>query len=99
MKRLTILLFILCHCAIAQKPATVLVEAESFENKGGWSIDQQFMDVMGSSFLMAHGMGRPVEDASTTVTFPETGTYKVYVRTRNWTAQWSDKDAGLRPIR
>lgn len=93
MKRLIFLLLLSSQCAFAQKPATVLVEAESFENKGGWSIDQQFMDVMGSSFLMAHGMGRPVDDASTTVTFPETGTYKVYVRTRNWTAQWSDKDA------
>ncbi len=93
MKHLTFLFFLLCHFALAQKPATVLVEAESFDNKGGWSIDQQFMDVMGSSFLMAHGMGHPVEDASTTVTFPETGTYKVYVRTRNWTAQWSDKEA------
>ncbi|GAB2791956.1 FAD-dependent oxidoreductase [Rhabdobacter roseus] len=71
----------------------VLVEAESFEKKGGWSVDQQFMDVMGSSFLMAHGMGTPVEDASTIVTFPQTGTYRVYVRTRNWTARWSDKDA------
>jgi hypothetical protein len=93
MKRLLLLLLLLCHVSFAQKPATVLVEAESFDNKGGWSIDQQFMDVMGSSFLMAHGMGRIVEDASTTVTFPETGTYKVYVRTRNWTAQWSNKAA------
>ena len=26
----------------------VLVEAESFQNKGGWSVDQQFIDQMGS---------------------------------------------------
>ncbi len=93
MKRLLFLLFLLSQGAFAQKANTVFVEAESFKDKGGWSVDQQFMDVMGSSFLMAHGMGRIVEDASTSVTFPANGTYKVYVRTRNWTAQWSDKAA------
>ncbi len=93
MKRLLLLLLVLGQGTFAQKSNTVFIEAESFQNKGGWSVDQQFMDVMGSSFLMAHGMGRLVEDASTTVIFPETGTYKVYVRTRNWTAQWSDKEA------
>ncbi|PWJ57926.1 FAD dependent oxidoreductase [Dyadobacter jejuensis] len=93
MKKLT-LLFLLSICgAYAQKPTTVMVEAESFKNKGGWVVDQQFMDVMGSSFLMAHGMGKPVADASTTVSFPSKGKYKVYVRTRNWSSQWSKKEA------
>lgn len=72
-------------------PATnLLVEAESFEKKGGWVVDQQFMDLMGSPYLMAHGMGVPVEDASTTVSFPESGIYYVYVRTYNWTSPWHD---------
>lgn len=65
------------------------IEAESFENKGGWVVDQQFMDLMGSPYLMAHGMGIPVEDASTTINFPEDGTYYVYARTYNWTSPWS----------
>ena len=68
--------------------ARLLVEAESFTNKGGWVLDQQFMDLMGSPYLMAHGMGTPVEDAATIITFPETGTYHVYVRTFNWTSPW-----------
>jgi len=72
----------------------VFVETESFEKKGGWFIDQQSMDVMGSPYLIAHGMGKPVADASTTVIFPEKGTYYLHVRTRNWTAPWSDKAAG-----
>lgn len=59
----------------------VLVEAESFEVKGGWVLDQQFIDQMGSPFLMAHGMGKPVADASTSVTIPEKGIWHVYVRT------------------
>lgn len=41
---------------------------------------------MGSPYLMAHGMGVPVEDASTTISFPEDGTYYVFVRTYNWTS-------------
>jgi hypothetical protein len=68
--------------------ADLLVETESFADKGGWVVDQQFMDQMGSPYLMAHGIGQPVADASTTVEFPETGTYYLYVRTFNWTAPW-----------
>lgn len=70
--------------------ADLFVEAESFSNKGGWVVDQQFMDLMGSSYLMAHGLGTPVGAASTQVTFPESGTYYVYVRTYNWTSPWKD---------
>ena len=87
---LIILLPFLSH---AGKHSTVLLEAESFENKGGWVVDQQFMDVMGSPYLMAHGLGNPVADASTQVAFPKTGKYYLFVRTRNWVAPWSDRDA------
>lgn len=52
---------------------TILVEAESFDNLGGWVIDQQFMDIMGSPFVLAHGLSEPVEDAQTVVEFHETG--------------------------
>ncbi|WP_234735798.1 FAD-dependent oxidoreductase [Tellurirhabdus bombi] len=62
----------------------VFVETESFEDKGGWVIDQQSFVVMGSSYIMAHGMGRPVKDASTTVQFPKKGKYKIWVRTKDW---------------
>jgi hypothetical protein len=62
----------------------VFIEAESFAEKGGWKIDQQSFDVMGSSYLLAHGMGRPVPDAVTTVDFPKTGTYHLWVRTKDW---------------
>lgn len=77
----------------AQRHKTVLVEAESFRDKGGWVVDQQFMDEMGSPYLMAHGMGIAVEDASTIVNFPKIGKYYLHVRTKNWAARWSDKDA------
>ncbi len=66
----------------------VLVEAESFEQHGGWNLDTQFIENMGSPYLLAHGLGRPVKDATTTVTFRETGEYRVFVRTKDWVARW-----------
>lgn len=75
--------------ATAQSPEIVLVEAESFESWGGWVNDQQFMDLMGSPFLLAHGMGVPVKDATTQVNFETPGKYKVWVRTRDWVAPWN----------
>lgn len=68
----------------------IFVEAEAFADKGGWSVDQQFMDQMGSPYLIAHGMGVPVADASTAVEIPEAGIYHVWVRTYNWTAPWTE---------
>ena len=67
----------------------VLVEAESFAQRGGWVVDPQFMDQMGSPYLLAHGLGRAVADATTEVEFPDTGTYRVWVRTKDWVAQWN----------
>ncbi|MDL2265508.1 FAD-dependent oxidoreductase [Parabacteroides sp. OttesenSCG-928-G21] len=85
------LLLVVCLFAISihqLSAVNLFVEAESFRNKGGWVVDQQFMDIMGSPYLMAHGMGEPVADAVTPITLPETGTYYIYVRTFNWTAPW-----------
>lgn len=62
----------------------VLVETESFDDPGGWVIDQQSFPVIQSSYLMAHGMGRPVADATTTVQFEQPGTYHLWVRTKDW---------------
>jgi hypothetical protein len=66
------------------RAAEVLVEAESFADPGGWVVDQQFMDTMGSPYLLAHGMGAPVAPAKTTVAFAEAGTYRLWVRTKDW---------------
>jgi hypothetical protein len=78
----------------AQDDQSILVEAESFKHKGGWVVDQQFMDLMGSPFLMAHGLGHPVADAQTQVTFPDAGTYRLWVRTRNWASLWTNNAPG-----
>ncbi len=86
MKTFITLLLLLSFGSV--RAADLFIEAESFSNKGGWKVDQQFMDLMGSPYLLAHGMGVPVDDASTEVTFPEKGEYYVYVRTYNWTSPW-----------
>ena len=71
-----------------EKGSVVWVEAESLASKGGWVVDGQFTDLMGSPYLMAHGLGKPVADASGTVVVPRKGLYFVFVRTYNWVAPW-----------
>ena len=66
---------------------TLLVEAESFAEHGGWSLDTAFIHLVGSPYLMAHGLGQPVKDASTGVTV-KGGEYRVWVRTKDWVAPW-----------
>lgn len=71
----------------------IWIEAESFCHKGGWLIDQQSMETIHSAYLMAHGMGVPVEDAYTDVEIEESGKYYVWALTRDWTAVWDVKDS------
>lgn len=78
-------------CVAELTPAdSVLLPGTYFQHKGGWTADPQFMDQMGSSYLLAHGLGIPVEDAVTKIEIPESGQYRIFVRTKNWTAHWAD---------
>ncbi len=61
-----------------------LIEAECFDNYGGWIMDSQFTEEMGSPYLLAHGIGFPVEDATTSVEMEEGGTYTLWVRSKDW---------------
>ena len=67
----------------ATAAASVEIPAQGFW-VSGWSLDAQFMDVMGSPYLLAHGLGVPVADALATADVPTAGVYRVWVRTRNW---------------
>ena len=78
---------LLCFAALAAQAETVFIEAESFDDWGGWVNDTQFMDQMGSPYLLAHGLGKPVADAKTKFVVAG-GRYNVWVRTKNWTAPW-----------
>ena len=83
---------LLLACLALLTPAApaqhVLLEAEQFADTGGWDVDQQSMDQMGSPYLLAHGLGVPVRDAVTRAEFPSPGRYRVWVRTRDWVAPW-----------
>jgi hypothetical protein len=64
--------------------SAILIEAEDFQDFGGWSLDSQFEQQMGSPYLLAHGLGTPVADARTTFFVTEAGTYTVWVRAKDW---------------
>ena len=73
------------------KKNSVLLPGSMFAEKGGWISDPQFMEVMKSSEMLAHGLGRPVADALTNFSVPAAGDYTLWVRTKNWTGWWTDK--------
>ncbi|MEM9158214.1 MAG: FAD-dependent oxidoreductase [Verrucomicrobiota bacterium] len=70
--------------AAVAKDNSLLLEAASFANKGGWRMDTQFHNVLGFTYLLAHGMGHAVSNARTKVQFPSKGRYHVWVHTKDW---------------
>ena len=68
----------------ADQANRVDVYPQCFES-GGWKLDVQFMDVMGSPYLLAHGCGIRVLDATASVNVPDAGEWRVWVRSRKWT--------------
>lgn len=70
----------------------IFIEAESFKNRGGWVVDTLSMESIHSAYLMAHGIGEPVEDAVTDFKVQQSGEYYVWALTRDWTAVWDVKD-------
>jgi len=71
--------------AVPLRAASVTwIEAERFDDPGGWTIDTQFIDQMGSAYLLADGLGTPVTDAVTRVELPAPGRRRLWVRARDW---------------
>jgi len=62
----------------------IWIDAEDFTDYGGWLLDTQFVHLMGSGYLIAAGIGKPVADASVSVEVPRAGAYRLWVRARNW---------------
>jgi len=91
MRRSLLWICFLCAQSLAFANS-ILLEAEAFQQTGGWMVDQQFMDIMGSPYLIAHGMGVPVADATTVVRIAKRGRYQVYARTFNWTSCWNPQE-------
>lgn len=95
MKKILLTFAVALFSSLSVMAQGVLVETESFKNRGGWSRDHQAFVQIGSAYMLAHGLGNPVKDATTTVDFKKGGEYHVYVSTYNWTSPWSDgKGAG-----
>lgn len=91
---------LICICLLictmtgcCQAEQDIWLEAESMSDCGGWVVDQQSMMQMGSPYLMAHGMGRAVEDASTDITLKKSAKYRMWVRTRDWTRRWGKEQS------
>ena len=72
---------------------SLLALCSSLDEHGGWVLDTQFISTMGLPYLLAHGLGNPVADASGKLTFPTAGRYRVWVYTKNWTAYWKPQYA------
>ena len=70
-------------------PGFLWIEAEDFTDYGGWWMDTQFVPQMGSPYLIAAGIGRPVADAHTTVQIPASGSWTLWVRNRNWLKKYA----------
>jgi len=82
------LLGVLTLCIVAAEAGAagnlIWIEAEHSDDYGGWTNDAQFIDQMGSPYLMAIGLGTPVDDAVTSVTVPNPGRYRLWARTKDW---------------
>ncbi len=66
----------------------LLLSAAAFENAGGWVRDSEFILTMGGVYMLAHGLGYPVEDASSSFIAENEGDYHIYAYTFNWVAPW-----------
>ncbi|MFQ6133158.1 MAG: FAD-dependent oxidoreductase [Armatimonadota bacterium] len=73
----------------ADQSDTIWIETERFADYGGWTLDSQFVDQMGSSYLLAASWTGPVGDAVTTARVPKPGSYRLWVRCRDWAPEHS----------
>lgn len=75
---------LLCAASRAGAGTPVWIEAERFDDPGGWTADTQFIPQMGSPYLLAIGLGSPVTDAVTCVELPRAGRWHLWVRAKDW---------------
>jgi len=71
------------------KDGFLWIEAADFTDFGGWFLDTQFVNLMGSAYLLAKGAGKPVKDAWVEFDLPSEGVYRLWVRCRNWLPEFS----------
>ena len=64
------------------------LEAESFADYGEWRLDTQFTHKMGSAYLLAAGVLKPIKPATTSVNFPTAGKWRAWARTKDWLPEY-----------
>ena len=64
-------------------PAATEIGPLAFD-RGGWGLDTQSMSELGTAYLIAHGLGTPVADATARFSVAKSGKQHVWVLTRNW---------------
>ncbi|MGC9319202.1 MAG: FAD-dependent oxidoreductase, partial [Armatimonadota bacterium] len=67
----------------------IWIETEDFDDYGGWQLDNEFVHLMGSPYLIAAGIGTPVEDATVGVELPRAGRWRLWARARDWLPDFS----------
>lgn len=63
---------------------SALLLASDFTSRGGWKLDTQFHNSLGFDYLLAHGMGDPVENAYAEIKDFKPGKYRLWVYTKDW---------------
>ena len=70
-----------------ERPATaarIWIEAEDFAEKGAWKVDTQFTHLMGSAYLLAPGVLKPIGSAKTRMHVEKAARFAVWARVKDW---------------
>ncbi len=62
----------------------IWIEAEDFADRGSWKVETQFTHLMGSAYLIAPGVLKPIGAAKTSFDAPKGGRFAVWVRCKDW---------------
>lgn len=87
-KKILVSLVILEFALNSNAQEYIWIETELFDDLGGWTNDYQFIDQMGSPYLMAIGYGKPVPNAKTKINIQNKGKYKLWARTKDWVPEF-----------
>ncbi len=79
---------VICYEINSLRENSCFIEAAHFDDYGGWVLDTQYIQNIGSSYLLAHGLGNPVKNAVARINLPKAGSYRLWVYTKDWVAAW-----------
>ena len=74
--------------ASAAAATRIWVEAEDFADRGAWQVETQFTHLMGSAYLIAPGVLKPIGAAKTSFDAPIGGRFAVWARCKDWVPEY-----------